>query len=163
MATLELPHSPGCLVCGRDNPHGLHLSSFVDTEANTVHARFQPAEHHIGFRGIVHGGVVATVVDEVMTWAATWVGKRFCVCGELTVRFRSNVSVRQALTVTSLIEYSRPRLIQTAAKVTDEAGTLIAFAQGKYVPMDIDRHLEMVGTLVVEPATADALAALKGT
>ena len=67
----------------------------------------------------------------------------------------------QSLLITAGVEYSRPRLIETSAKVTNEAGALLAFAQGKYVPMDMDRHREMVATLVEEPATAAALAALK--
>ena len=48
----------------------------------------QRVNEHIGFEGVVHGGMIATVIDEAMVWAATWAGKRFCVCGEMSVRFR---------------------------------------------------------------------------
>ena len=74
--TLELPHTSGCLVCGRDNPHGLHLSSFVDPETGVVTTTFTPAPHHIGFESVIHGGVLATVVDELMVWAAIWASQK---------------------------------------------------------------------------------------
>ena len=81
MPRIELPHTAGCLVCGRDNPHGLHLSLHVDPDSGIVTVDFIPLAEHIGFEGIIHGGVLATVLDEAMVWAATWAGRRFCVCG----------------------------------------------------------------------------------
>src|SRR4029450_2695085 len=87
MGRIELPHTAGCLVCGRQNPHGLKLSLHVD-EGGTGGAEFTPRAEHIGFEGIVHGGVLATVLDEAMVWAATWAGRRVCVAGGMTGRFR---------------------------------------------------------------------------
>src|SRR4051812_40117448 len=90
---LQLPHTPGCLVCGRNNDFGLKLSLFVDPATGVVSVDFAAEPQHIGFEGIVHGGLIATVIDEAMVWAATWNGKRFCVCGELSVRFRRPAQV----------------------------------------------------------------------
>src|SRR3954452_18766193 len=84
---LELPHTPGCLVCGRENPHGLHLSLHVDPAAGVIAVTFTPRPEHIGFVGIVHGGVVATVLDEAMVWAAIWACRRACVAGGMAGRF----------------------------------------------------------------------------
>ena len=69
---LELPHTRGCMVCGRGNPLGLGLSLFVDPASGVVRVNYTPAGPHIGFEGVVHGGVLATVIDEAMVWAATW-------------------------------------------------------------------------------------------
>src|SRR5258706_4109644 len=101
MATLELPHTPNCLVCGRTNPHGLHLDLHVDPDSGIVTTQLTPTPDHIGFEGIVHGGLLATVLDEAMVWVATWQGKRFCVCGELTVRFKESAQVSGPLIVTA--------------------------------------------------------------
>src|SRR3954471_8158392 len=76
---LELPHTRGCFVCDRDNPRGLHLSSFVDPATGRVTIDFAPRREHAGFEGLVHGGITATVVDEAMVWAATWRARKFCV------------------------------------------------------------------------------------
>src|SRR4051812_17649018 len=113
MAAIELPHTPNCLVCGRLNPHGLHLSLRVDLESGVVTTELTPSGDHIGFEGIVHGGVLATVLDEAMVWAATWAGKRFCVCGELNVRYRQSAGVGEGLVVVAKVEEARRKLITT--------------------------------------------------
>src|SRR3954469_23549902 len=135
MPTIELPHTSGCLVCGRQNPHGLHLHLHVDEASGAVETRFTPAAHHIGFVGIIHGGVLATVLDEAMVWAATWRGRRFCVCGEMTIRFRKAAEVNQPLIIRASVESARSRILQTSGQVIDRAGEVIATANGKYIPL----------------------------
>lgn len=159
---LELPHTAGCLVCGRQNPHGLKLSLHVDVEAALVTCDFVPNSDHVGFEGIIHGGLLATMLDEAMVWAATWRGRRFCVCGELVVRYRQEARVGDKLTVTAEVETSRPKLIQAVGKVFNSQGDLLATASGKYVPVPPDRHQQFVGTLLGEPTTVQALGFLRG-
>jgi acyl-coenzyme A thioesterase PaaI-like protein len=159
---LQLPHTAGCLVCGRDNPHGLKLDLHVEPDTGVVTVHFTPRPEHIGFEGIVHGGVIATVLDEVMVWAATWAGRRFCVCGELTTRFRREAAVGRALVVEAKVESNRPRLIVTRADVRDaESGELVATGMAKYVPVPPDRNRAFVTTLVPDPSTDDAARVLK--
>jgi len=162
--SFALPHTSGCLVCGRDNPHGLKLDFTVDPTTGIVRTHFTPAAHHIGFTGIAHGGILATVFDEAMVWAASWQGKRFCVCGELTVRFRREAVIGNPLTIEARISNPRPRLIQTSATAHNAAGYLIAESTGKYVPMPPERHAQMVESFLPDPAseiTASALRAAK--
>lgn len=156
---LELPHTPGCLVCGRANPHGLQLSLHVEPGSGIVRTRFTPRPEHIGFEGIVHGGVLATVVDEAMVWAATWEGKRFCVCGEMSIRFRASGRIGNGLEVTARVVSSRKRLIETTAEIRSGEG-LVATANGKYVPVPPERNEEVMATLVDEPTTHPAAALL---
>src|SRR5579863_3568524 len=104
----QLPHTRGCLVCGRDNPHGLHLDLFVDEETGNVSCSFTPGPQHIGFEGMIHGGILATVLDEAMVWVATWSGRRFCVCAEITTRFKQPVRVGQQLRVEARVMSQRP-------------------------------------------------------
>jgi uncharacterized protein (TIGR00369 family) len=158
---MELPHTAGCLVCGRQNPHGLKLSLDVDESTGVVSVQFTPRPEHIGFEGIVHGGVLATVLDEAMVWAATWAGKRFCVAGEMTVRFRRSAGVGTPLRVEAKVESSRARLVQTAGTIVDGSGAAVADATGKYVPVPPERNRAVVATLVDEPPTAAAAAALR--
>jgi uncharacterized protein (TIGR00369 family) len=153
---MELPHTAGCLVCGRQNPHGLKLSLDVDESTGVVSVRFTPRPEHIGFEGIVHGGVLATVLDEAMVWAATWAGKRFCVAGEFSVRFRRSASVGEPLRVETRVDSNRSRLIQTSGTVTDGTSALVAESTGKYVPVPPERHRMVLSTLVDEPAAARA-------
>jgi len=156
---LELPHTPNCLVCGRSNPHGLHLSLHVDPITGVVTTTFVPTKDHIGFEGIVHGGVLATVLDEAMVWAATWHGKRFCVAGEMSVRFRQSANVGEPLLVTAAIDLARSKLITATGEVRRAAdNTLLTTATGKYVPLPDDRNRDFVATLVDDPQTAQSAA-----
>ena len=153
---LQLPHTAGCLVCGRDNPQGLKLDLFVEPKLGLVTVEFVPRPHHVGFEGIVHGGLIATVLDEAMTWAATWVNKRFCVCGEFVVRFRQGAMVGQRLRVESIVDFSRPKLIEPSAKLFDEYHKLLATASGKYVPIPPEQHTRFVKTFADNPRTREA-------
>ena len=157
---LALPHTRGCLVCGHDNPHGLRLRLNVDQETGVVTCEFTPAAHHIGFEGIIHGGLLSTVLDEAMVWAAIWSEKRLCVCGELNVRFRHGVSVGQPLHVEARLTDFRSRLIETSGQITDASGKRLVISSGKYVPLPDARNRQFLESLVVELATADARRAL---
>ena len=153
---LELPHTAGCLVCGRQNPKGLHLHLLVDESTGEVQTRFTPAAEHIGFEGIIHGGMLATVLDEAMVWAATWRGRRFCVCGEMTIRFRKAAQVNQPVLIRASVESARPKLLQTTGQVLDSSGDVLATASGKYVPLPPDRHESFLATMLDEPSTSEA-------
>ena len=160
-AMSELPHTRGCIVCGKENPHGLRAHLNVDERTGTVTCEFVCRPEHIGFEGMIHGGVLATLLDEAMVWAATWAGRRFCVCGELNVRFRQPVLVGQRLRVEARVVSNRTRLIETEASVRDEAGKLLVGAEGKYVPVAAERNREFVATLVAEPTTERTLRELR--
>jgi len=66
MSKLALPYTRDCFVCGAHNPHGLRLR--FRREGDEVRADFTPQTQHAGFRGIVHGGILSTVLDEAMFW-----------------------------------------------------------------------------------------------
>jgi len=161
IAMLELPHTAGCLVCGRQNPKGLHLHLHVNESTGAVETDFTPSAHHIGFEGIIHGGILATVLDEAMVWAATWRGRRFCVCGELNIRFRKPAEVGKPLIIRASLESARGRMFQTTGQVIDQAGDVISTAEGKYLALANDRHQAFMATLVDEPATAEAAKILR--
>jgi acyl-coenzyme A thioesterase PaaI-like protein len=161
MSLAELPHTRGCLVCGRDNPHGLHLHLHVDPDTGVVTCTFTPHAEHIGFEGIVHGGILATVLDEAMVWAATWSGKRFCVCGELNVRFRALAKIGDPVIVEAKIASSRPRLILAEGLIRDASGNVLVTSTAKYVPLSPEKNREFVATLVNETATEQTRIALE--
>ena len=150
------------MACGPANASGLRLQLFVDPITGIVQTRFVPQIHHIGFQGVAHGGVIAIVLDEAMVWAASWAGKRFCLCGEMNVRFRKKAEVGQTLAFIARVESSRARLISTSAEAMDEMGNVVATATGKYVPLAEEVNREFVGTFVESPATVAAAGMMRG-
>jgi acyl-coenzyme A thioesterase PaaI-like protein len=161
MPLLELPHAGACLVCGRHNPHGLRLSLYVNTDDNVVTCDFSPQPHHAGFEGIVHGGLLATVADEAMVWAATWTGRNFCVCGEMAIRYRARAQVGMPLTTVARVESARARLVMATCIIYGPDEVVVAQAMGKYVPMPPDQSRRILDSLLPDPSTAAAAALLR--
>lgn len=158
---LELPHTAGCVVCGPANARGLHLSLHVDPDTGIIQTRFVPEREHIGFTGIVHGGIISAVIDEAMVWAASWHGKRFCVCGEMSVRFRQSARIGSPMIVRAEVGLTRGKLIATSCQASDESGKIIATGTGKYVPLSVEDNRAFVRTFVDDAATAAAAQILR--
>jgi len=145
-----LPHSRSCFVCGESNPIGFQLR--LETDDRTVQTHFVLRPEHVGFKQIVHGGLVSTLLDEVMAWACAVQAKRFAFCAELTVRFLRPVRPNeQLLAIGELIVNRRDKIFETKAKLLNAEGTLLASATGKYLPITQADALEMADDLVGDP------------
>jgi acyl-coenzyme A thioesterase PaaI-like protein len=143
----ELPHTHSCFVCGDSNPHGLRLR--FHTDGARVTARFKPCEHHIGFKGVVHGGVIATVLDEIMVWSCAVSAERFAFCAELNVRFLNPLSPGEEVLVSSeLVANRRNRIFEVRADARTMAGKILVEATGKYIPIQSEQLQPMLGELV---------------
>ncbi|MGD0540582.1 MAG: PaaI family thioesterase [Tepidisphaeraceae bacterium] len=153
---LELPHTSGCLVCGPVNARGFGLKLYVDPASGLVETRYVPVIQHVGFEGIVHGGAIASVMDEAMVWTASWHGKRFCVCGEMTVRFRQSAKIGRALTCRARVDSGRARLVLTSCEAIDESGAIVASGNGKYVPLSPAENRAFLDTFIRSPETEAA-------
>ncbi len=130
----KLPHTRSCFVCGESNPVGLKLTS--ETDGRTVQLRFRPGPEHVGFKQTVHGGLIATVLDEIMVWACAVRTQRFAYCAELTVRYLQPVQPQQELlAVAELVENRRNRIFAARAELRNRAGVALASASGKYLPI----------------------------
>lgn len=138
----ELPYTHSCFVCGDSNPIGFRMRS--KTDGRRVEARFVFGAGHTGFKRTVHGGLTATVLDEIMTWACAVGARRFAYCAELNVRYlkpvRPNLPV---LASAEMVVNRRDRLFEAKAELCDEAGTVLANASGKYLPLKDSEASEM--------------------
>ena len=92
----------------------------------TVDARFQ------GWRGVVHGGVVALLLDEAMAYAAAARGI-VGMTADLRTRFRRSVPVDAPVDVRANVLWERRGVLAIAASVVDAAGTLLASGEGRFV------------------------------
>ena len=128
-----LPWTQSCFVCGQDNPRGLRLRSRVAD--GRVWIDYTTREADRGYRHIVHGGILMTLLDEVMTWAAILSVRRVCVAAEVLTRLKQPVKVGDRLRVEGWVARPGARVILTEGRVTNEEGKVMLTATGKYMPM----------------------------
>lgn len=142
-----LPHTLSCFVCGEANPLGLQLK--FETDGRVVRARFCPRPEHIGFRHTVHGGILATLLDETMVWACAVPTRRFAYCAEFTVRYLKPARPLEEIIVTAeLTENRRHKLFLARGELRDTQDTVLATATGKYLPIrDVEAN-EMLADLI---------------
>ena len=114
-----------CFACGKENPIGLKLK--VKWDGKTARAEFTPNEYHQGWWGIVHGGILSTLLDEAMGYAALYEGL-CCVTAKMQVRLRHPASIDEPLIITGAVTKNYRKLLETQATITLKDGTLVAEA-----------------------------------
>jgi uncharacterized protein (TIGR00369 family) len=119
-----------CFACGEKNPIGLKLRLRTDAARGESAADVTFAEHFQGWAGVVHGGLVATVLDEAMIYAAGAKGLK-TVTGEMTVRYIKPVSTGVAYTLKGRFIEDKGRIVLAESELLDAAGTQVARASGK--------------------------------
>jgi uncharacterized protein (TIGR00369 family) len=124
-----------CFVCGQDNPDGLRLvfghgKSGEGVETTVV---FEPK--YQGWKGIIHGGLLSTLLDEVMVKAAAHAG-HLCVTAELTVKFKKPAEVGVSYRVWGRVTSIRQKLVFTEGRVEDGDGGILATATAKFFSLE---------------------------
>lgn len=151
----SLPHTHSCFVCGESNSHGLKLR--FTSDGQRVHTRFTPRAEHIGFKGVTHGGILATVLDEIMVWAVAVGTRRFAYCAEMTVRFQQPAKPDEELLVSAeLVANRRNKIFEAKAELRDAADQVVATATGKYLPVPATELPAMLTELIGDLSVIEA-------
>ncbi|WP_378954382.1 PaaI family thioesterase [Pelosinus sp. sgz500959] len=115
-----------CFGCGKENPIGLQLE-FIEKDESYM-TTFVPRPEHQGYDGIMHGGLVSTILDEVM---ARYIHKKGfnAVTARLDVRFRQPTPIGKKLTAIARITGKRGNMYEVVGEIMLPDGTITA--QGK--------------------------------
>ena len=140
-----------CFGCGQQNPIGLKLPFYEEAGTGRVWAPWTPDRLHQGFEGIAHGGLITTVLDEVMGWVI-YQRQLWAVTGTINVRFRRPVEIGVPTRAVAWVVKEAGRKIDVASELRRESdGLLLAEAtaifirvpeeqaqawQGRYAPSD---------------------------
>lgn len=125
------PSSKMCFVCGRDNPIGFHLQFFQDRDG-CVYADYTPKEEHQGFPGVMHGGLVTALLDEILGRTAI-ASNLWCMTVELEVRFKKPVPIGDSLKLKGEITRRKGRLLEGKGELRLSDGSVAAQAHGTYL------------------------------
>jgi acyl-coenzyme A thioesterase PaaI-like protein len=128
----EFARSPSnkCFGCGEGNPSGLQLKFKYD--GNKAVAEFTPQEKHQGWPGVVHGGLIATMLDEAAGWAA-WEKGIDMVTAKMEVLFRNPARIGVPLIITGAITRENTKRFEAYASINTRDGNLIAECDSVYI------------------------------
>ena len=124
------PNSRDCFVCGVENDHGLHLE-FYETESGEVVVDYVVPDHFQGYHGMVHGGIVASLVDEVL--GRVHMGgpeeTRFMYTAKLSVKYRHPVPTGKPIKIVGHAQNSKRRMATSTAEIYGPDGKLLVEAE----------------------------------
>ncbi|VAX34047.1 hypothetical protein MNBD_NITROSPIRAE03-1997 [hydrothermal vent metagenome] len=120
---MEFTDNGTCFVCGKENPSGLRLDfSISDGHAS---ATYLPDKAHQGYRNILHGGLISTLIDEAAVKAASSLGIK-AITVEICVRFKTPLMIGERCIVEASVRLVRGRLLKGVAMVKKMDGTIVA-------------------------------------
>jgi acyl-coenzyme A thioesterase PaaI-like protein len=126
---VKQPNSAFCFVCGLDNPVGLKLA-FYETGPDEVTALWTPGREYEGFPGVLHGGIVASILDEA-GGRVVMIGDHthFMMTATLDVKYRRRTPIGQPLRVIGRLLKRRRRLAFVHAEIQLANGSVTAEAE----------------------------------
>lgn len=127
-----------CFICGLENPVGLHLHIY-ELEPGVVQTTYLAPEHFQGYPGVLHGGIVAAMIDEVA--GRSHMGSdpnqpRFMFTAKLEVKYRQNVPVGKRLRIMGRAGRSKSRSAEAWAGIYD-AETDELLAEGNVLLLNV--------------------------
>ena len=133
------PHN--CFACGTLNTHGMQLEIHIEEGRSWTELRLD--KRFEGWEGIAHGGILCTILDEVMAWSLVG-ADNWGVTARLAVDFKRPVPVGRTIRAEGWVTELRRRLVTTAGSIVDVTdGTLLASADALYVAATQERKREL--------------------
>ena len=126
-----------CFVCGRENPIGLHMHFFADDDG-CVYAVYVPRDEEQSYPGVVHGGLLTTMLDELIGRTAI-ASDLWCMTAKLEVRFRKPVPLGTPLKLKGEITKKAGRLLEGRGEIRLADGSLAVEAHGTYLRIPDDQ------------------------
>ncbi len=136
---IEIPNMDHnmCFGCGPSNEHGLKMKFFGNDDM--VYADIAVPNYLLGWNGVVHGGILSTILDEGMSWGAIFLTRKFILTKSMTVNYHKPVFVGDMLRVESEInERLNDREASMTGRIFNSKGELCVSSTGIMALMDMD-------------------------
>jgi acyl-coenzyme A thioesterase PaaI-like protein len=139
------PGSAMCFVCGTENPHGLGLTFLAD--GRSVWADFTAQDHHQSWPGVLHGGIIAAVLDETIARVA-FLHDRWVHTARLVLRYVKPGPLGEPLRASGeLVKDARLLMEMKGKLVIARTGEVVAEASGTFVPLPDETRAELAQKL----------------
>jgi len=135
-----------CFVCYPENPRGLQVPFFHDTDADIVFADFIMSPEFSGAPTLVHGGATLALIDEAMSWATIAIGGKFAFTKETTARFDWPVRLGRPYRLEARVTHADDRRFETEAAVLDAKGRTCVAATATMSILDVGQATDAIGS-----------------
>lgn len=154
------PSYPLCPVCGDParNPLALGVRWFYESEAPRVVGTFTAGDNHTGYEDTLHGGLLASLLDECLAWACAAARGSYFMTGELTLRYKTTAPLGIPIEISGVAGEARGPYVRAhgAARLPD--GIVVATASGTFAAIPRGRALHLRQALHIAPGDLDVLA-----
>lgn len=121
-----------CFACGTANPIGLNMEFY--RLGDSVCSDITLGRYHEGWEQMAHGGIVSTLLDEVMSWTIMYFKKVFLVTRKIQIKYIKPVPLEIPLTVLGkIVTQEAPPRIEAVGEIRDENGSLLVRSLGEFV------------------------------
>lgn len=123
-----------CFGCGSQNPNGLKMKFATDNER--VYSFIKVPRTMTGWDRTVHGGVLSTILDEIMGWSVIYLLKKIGITKSITVEFKKAVNAGERLTIVGGVkERQSERSALMVGTIFNAEDAICAEATGKFTTM----------------------------
>lgn len=120
-----------CFVCGPANPIGLHVRFRLD--GDVCRGEFTPEPAHVGYDGVTHGGILFSLMDDVMANIIFLGGER-CYTARAETRYRHPLAVGTPVRLEGRLLRRKGRLAECGGAVLrQEDGVIVAEATARFI------------------------------
>jgi uncharacterized protein (TIGR00369 family) len=135
MALKEMTGYDGCFVCDRSgkNPKALGVTIYWNAQKERSEIPFTPEPAWCGFEGIVHGGILAALADDAMSWALKQGIGGFGYTANMSVRYLRPVKLGSSYTAVGNVMNQEDRKVHTRARIMDESGKICVDVKALFV------------------------------
>jgi len=126
---MEVLDDQNCFVCGSKSEIGLHAKFVCDQVNNSAYTQLVIAEKYQGWQGIVHGGIIGALLDEVSFYACSGISMKM-VTAELNIRYKKPLTAGSEVIVSAKMVERKRNILSVEAKL-ESNGVVIALANAK--------------------------------
>ena len=135
---IQKPKGYNCFACGTANPIGLNLQFYRFGDA--VYSDITLGKNHEGWENVAHGGIVSTLLDEVMSWTIMYFKKIFLVTRKMEVKYIRPVLIGTPLVIRGeVVDDSEPPRIRARADIRDDERNLLVRSTGEFIELPKDK------------------------
>jgi uncharacterized protein (TIGR00369 family) len=135
-----------CFGCGGANERGMQLTFEQDDATQRIRGSFRIPAAYQGGRGMVHGGIIAALLDEVMAKVSRF-HRDSAVTGELTVKYLKPVLTDEDIVVEGWEVERKGRSIFREGEIRDRSGAVLARGRGQFILIDAERFRPAVAAV----------------